>query len=234
MCEKAKQDLLDLLERDYEKLTLELTNYALKLIRRHTWRKDSWASNVDGSFVLPGGKSASDIVFGLFVKLLEGDRNWDQQKHPNLLVVLKGMVRSEVSNAYTRKENKTGFVPAEKDGQVGVSFEKSVEPFENKIDYSSGLLQPVAVAVDSSGPVTISSEIVDEIQREATRNQDLVKVIEAIKAGGEKSSEIAEYCELPVAKVYELRRNLNILSEKATKRVLGKYSQSSTARGGAI
>ena len=234
MCEKKQQELLDLLASDYEKLVLQLMNYALKLIRRHTWRKDSWAFNIDGSFVLPGGKSADDIVFGIFVKLLEGDRNWNKQEHPNLLIVLKGMVRSEISNAYTRKENKTGFVPAGQDEHGDVQFEKSVEPFEKKIDYSSGLLQPVITTVDSTGPVTIHSEMAEEIQREASRNPDLIKVIEAIKAGGEKSSEIADYCELPVAKVYELRRSLNIITEKVTQRVLGKYPHLSTARGGDI
>ncbi|MCX5785836.1 MAG: hypothetical protein NTX59_09100 [Elusimicrobia bacterium] len=235
MCDKTQQpqEVLDLLARDYEKLVLQLTDYALKLIRGRVWRRDFMPSKDDGSFALPGGRSAEDIVLDVFRKCLDGTRNWKQQEYPNLLVVLKGMVKSEISSACTNTENTTTFVPPEPEGHEGAQFEKCIEPHEIQIDHSVGLLQPQEIPQGSTIRVnTIHSEIAGEIQRAARKNPDMVKVIEAIMAGGEKSAEIAEYCDLPVAKVYELKRNLNIIAAKITREVLNKNTRFSLSPGG--
>lgn len=233
MCEKTQQELLDLLARDYEKLVLQLTNYALKLIRGRTWRGETMTSRNPGAFLLPGGRSAEDIVLDIFRKLLDETRNWDSQTHPDLLVVLKGMVRSEISAACERDENTTTLVLAEPEGHEGAQFEKCIEPHEAKIDRSAGLLPPQERHPGSVDYISnIQSEIAAAVEREALGKPDLVNLIEAIKAGGEKSGEIAEYCGLPVEKVYELKRTLNTISAAVTHKVLSRQNPQPIHPGG--
>lgn len=233
MCEKTQQEVLDLLARDYEKLVLQLTNYALKLIRGRTWRGEAMPPSGRGVFLLPGGKSAEDVVLDVFRKLLDETRNWDSQAHPDLLVVLKGMVRSEISAACKRDENTTTLVLAEPEGQEGASFEKCIEPHEAKIDRSAGLLPPQEHHPGAADYLSIAQvEIAAGVERAAQSNPDLLKVIEAIKVGGEKSGEIAEYCGLPVEKVYELKRTLNIISADVTRKVLSSQSPQPIHPGG--
>lgn len=64
--------------------------------------KYGW-NNQDKS--LPAGYEAEDFVQDAISSLVIGNRTWDSEKFPNLVVVLKGMIKSEIYNFFsTRKK----------------------------------------------------------------------------------------------------------------------------------
>ncbi len=52
------------------------------------------------------GRTAEDFVNDVIVSLYQGNRTWDQEKHPDFFRVICGMLKSEISNCLTSNENK--------------------------------------------------------------------------------------------------------------------------------
>jgi hypothetical protein len=77
---------------DGERIWLALLDYAHKLTRRYGWRTDK---------TLPQGFSPGDVAKDVVIKVIEGDRTWDEAKEPNFLNALKGMVRSDLGHLLT-------------------------------------------------------------------------------------------------------------------------------------
>jgi DNA-directed RNA polymerase specialized sigma24 family protein len=61
---------------------------------------DSYGSDAatDSDTILPGGFSAADIAQEIVLKVLEGARRWDPEKHGDLLDYMIGQVRSLASH----------------------------------------------------------------------------------------------------------------------------------------
>ena len=76
---------------DGERLWLALLDYAHKLARRRGWRIDK---------TLPQGFSPSGIANDVIVKVIEGERIWDETNEPSILIALKGMVRSDIGHLF--------------------------------------------------------------------------------------------------------------------------------------
>lgn len=55
----------------------------------------------------PGGTQAEDLAQEAIESLFIGRRNWDVVKHPNLVGVLKGIIKSLVSHQTKAKDNQT-------------------------------------------------------------------------------------------------------------------------------
>jgi len=66
-------------------------DYAHKLARRYGWRTDK---------TLPQGFSPGGVAKDVIIKVIEGDRTWDEAKEPNFLNALKGMVRSDIGHLF--------------------------------------------------------------------------------------------------------------------------------------
>ena len=55
----------------------------------------------------PGGTQAEDLVQQAIESLFSGQRNWNVAKHPDLEIVLKGIIKSLVNHLTQTKDNKT-------------------------------------------------------------------------------------------------------------------------------
>jgi hypothetical protein len=88
----GKEGVAELLRGpDGERIWLALHDYAQKLARKYGWRSDK---------VLPQGFSPVGVADDVIIKVLEGDRKWDQTKEPVFLNALKGMVRSDLGHLF--------------------------------------------------------------------------------------------------------------------------------------
>jgi len=76
---------------DGERIWLALLDYAHKIARRYGWRTDK---------TLPQGFSPGEVANDVIIKVIEGDRTWDEAKEPALLNALKGMVRSDIGHLF--------------------------------------------------------------------------------------------------------------------------------------
>jgi len=179
---------------DGERLWLALIDYAHKLARRYGWRSDK---------VLSQGSSPDDIVNNIVIKVLEGERIWDETKEPSFLNALKGMVRSDVGHLFDDYEA-SHLEPIERalpDGR-----QRTAETFARKAPGPEEELLQVEQTRLEMTALTLVLEAVEG-------NTDLESVFLALydSAG---SQEIATRTGLTIERVYSLRRELE---RKATK-----------------
>lgn len=89
---------MDLIQTNFEDWYLRLSKYANGLLRRRFWQ---------GKYggIPANGEEGEDIVVRVFAKVSSGDRNWNQEKYPDLLPVLFKMVKSEVWNLQVDEDN---------------------------------------------------------------------------------------------------------------------------------
>src|SRR5208283_4052972 len=80
---------------DGELIYLALLSYADRLARIYGWTSGK---------VLPAAASPQSVVHDIVVKVLQGTRTWDPEREPDLLVAMKGMVRSDIGHLFGRAE----------------------------------------------------------------------------------------------------------------------------------
>ena len=69
----------------------------------HFWTMPTSLPGDDGwrtDKTLPQGFSPGDVAKDVIIKVIEGDRTWDEAKEPNFLNALKGMVRSDIGHLF--------------------------------------------------------------------------------------------------------------------------------------
>ena len=116
----------DLADYDWESIGEQLTTFADCRMRRALGHKGK-----QGGIQ---GKTASDFAWGAISKLLGCDRNWNRKKCPDVMVLLKGVVRSDLSEAYRKVlRNKSGPVPEEASGE-STQFSVDHDP-GSKLDF---------------------------------------------------------------------------------------------------
>jgi hypothetical protein len=181
---------------DGERIWLALVDYAHKLARRHGWRIDK---------TLPQGFSPDGVAKDVVIKVIGGDRAWDEAKEPAFLNALKGMVRSDIGHLFD-------------------DYEASrVEPIERK--FPDGL----ARTADSFGGnhpspeeellhgerVRLEMTALDLIREAVEGKSELESVFLALYES-HSSKEIARLTGLPIDRVYSLRRELIRIAAKIT------------------
>jgi hypothetical protein len=153
----------------------------------------------------PQGYSPEDAVKEVIVKVLEGDRIWDEAKEPSLLNALKGMVRSEIGHLFDRHET------------------SHVEPIDSELPDGSAR---TADNFRHGGPspeeelllaeqCRLEMTALDLIREEAESKPDLEAVFLALYESGD-SKDIARLTELPIERVYSARRELERIAAKIT------------------
>ncbi len=96
---------------DWEKIGPVLVAFAGYLARCYRWGSDARDT-------LALGMAAEDIAGLAIRKLWSGERNWDPQAQPDLLWVLKGIVRSEMGHLFhTSAARAEKRFPSDEDGR---------------------------------------------------------------------------------------------------------------------
>ena len=136
----------------------------------------------------PGGTQAEDLVQEAIESLFIGRRTWDVAKHPNLVGVLKGIIKSLVSHQTKAKDNQTRQALSEDAGVDGWGH-----------DALSNNPSPEESLVFKEQIAQMESQLEDD------EEAGLVFLYLLENA---KSQKIAEELGMPVTKVYVITRRV--------------------------
>jgi hypothetical protein len=173
---------------DGERLWLALLDYAHKLARRRGWRMDK---------TLPQGFSPGEIASDVIIKVIEGERIWDDAKEPSILIALKGMVRSDIGHLFDDYEASL-IEPIERTSPDG-----SVRTGDN---FHGNHPNPEQEFLHGER-VRLEMTALDLIREGVEGNSELELVFLALYESG-NSRDIARLTGLPIERVYSLRREL--------------------------
>ena len=135
-----------------------------------------------------GGTQAEDLVQEAIESLYIGQRTWDVAKHPNLEVVLKGIIKSLVSHQTKAKDNQT---------RQALSEDAGVD------DWGHDAL--------SNNPSPEESLVFEEHMAEIEillENDEEAGLVFLYLLENAKSQKIAEELGMPVTKVYVITRRV--------------------------
>ena len=181
---------------DGERIWLALLDYAHSLARRYGWRSDK---------TLPQGLSPGGIAKDMVIKVLVGDRTWDETKEPVLLNALKGMVRSDLGHAFDEYETShvepvTQSLP---DGQ-----ERTADSFAGADPNPEQLLL-------HAEQTRLEMTALDLIREQVEDRPELESVFLALYESSD-CQDIARLTNLPIERVYSLRRELGRIAARIT------------------
>lgn len=186
----------------WDQIGLQLTLYADALIRQHTWLGErAYASG--GRVVLADGRNGEDFAVQAIQDLLDpkAGRKWDHEKNPDILNYLKSAVKSMISNASRRAENRTTvrqFLPSNNDsGEV-------IDRFDVVHDG-----RPDAVeAINRDERVACQKSVIEQLKLSVSEDRELTALLEAFECEIVKNSDIEALTGIPAARVSELKRKL--------------------------
>lgn len=186
--EQIDIDILKVLfseERDWEKIIVDLTVYSQKRISKITW--------YTGHGELPKGFQVEDFVSDAIVSVCSGKRKWDPTEKPDLLIHLKGIVKSKISHLLKSKEYKTTLAATEEDldSAIRVGESRNVE------------LTPEDILISKER----NEELEDVLQELCDGDNELESLIVCLM-DDVKPAEIAKQLSWSNTKVYRLRRKL--------------------------
>lgn len=119
------------------------------------------------------GKEPEDFVQEAFCQLAIGQRNWNCEKYPDIIPVIKGIIRSLISNEMERNSISQG------DGRIPRKVE--VDDFD----------EFVSLKENSPDDHVIYSELMESIEKLVEGDEDMELVYLAILEGYEGPKQIA-------------------------------------------
>ncbi|GAB1488623.1 hypothetical protein MASR2M8_10690 [Opitutaceae bacterium] len=170
---------------DWESIGLQLLTFTLYWARTHY----RWSSGKP----LPNGQTPEDLVCDVYSAYVTGQRKINPSV--DILVQLKGAIRSVLWNLYTSKEART---TAPTDPEKLVAFMADGNPADE--------------VGDDDYCATFWQRLYEDNQ--VKRSADLTKFARAIEAGAETIPELTTATGFTVAQAYELRRRLKAVAER--------------------
>ena len=181
---------------DGERLWLALLDYAHKLARRRGWRIDK---------TLPQGFSPGEIANDVIIKVIVGERIWDESKEPSILIALKGMVRSDIGHLFDDYEASL-IEPIERTFPDGSA--RTADSFGgNHSSPEEALLHGERVRLEMTAL---------DLIREAVEGKSELESVFLALYESDSSKEIARLTGLPIERVYSVRRELTRIAAKIT------------------
>jgi len=192
-----KDRVLELLEAaDWDDIILHLTYYAAFRFDRYGWKSN-----------LPKGNSPADVALNAIGKVLNGTREWDPDKYPDLLTHLKWIVKSDVEHLSSSLENKkTGRVPVVI-REDGTEVELVETACEHPNSISAKILTPEEELIDKQKN-EYENKILAELHDAVKGDQDLELLLLCFEEGIDKPEKIAIEADWDINKVYNLKRKL--------------------------
>jgi hypothetical protein len=179
---------------DGERIWLALVDYAHKLARRYGWRSDK---------TMPQGFSPGDVAKDVIIKVIQGNRTWDEAKEPTLLNALKGMVRSDMGHLFDDYEA-SGVEPIARTLPDG--SERTADSFSgNDPNPEEEFLRGERVRLEMTA--------LDLIRGTVEGKPELESVFLALYES-ESPKMIARLTGLRIERVYSLRRELDRIAVK--------------------
>jgi len=140
---------------------------------------------------LPVDLEPADMVHAAIEDILTGQRTWDQDRYPNVEVVIKGMIKSEFYNAFGKKR---------------VRIEHKTTTIQSKEE--SG----------PSGDNCVYDDILKEIEQGLEDDDEALEVYFAFLDGCRKPQEVADKLGLDIEEVRNRWKRLKRKARKITKK----------------
>jgi transcription initiation factor IIE alpha subunit len=151
-----------------------------------------------GNRKLPPGVEPDDIVHDIILDVSEGRRNWDDNQYPDIIVVLKGMIRSKIYGVRTAKAVRC------RDSRP---FDEVLESTGEQSDGAEKIINDIALG-----------EIITLIEKAIGDDLELMEIYHIILDGSTKPKEIADLTGITVQEVNKrlsrLRYNCNKIVRK--------------------
>lgn len=171
-------------ERRWE-VALKLFDFTRNFLRV----KRGWQEGM----MLPGGQDPEAIVYGLIEKVLVGDRPLNDDE--DLMVQLKGMIRSEVSNLFTSSDAKgVAFKPAGDEGPSHEAVDRvAADEIVGSMDYCRRIF-----------------ELLEQHPR-VQADGDFGLVVLAYEEGADSPGAVAVKTGVKIERIYEYNRQLRTM-----------------------
>ena len=167
------KQLLD--RHDWDDTIPRLIKFALIKIKRMSWYQQQ------GGHVA-AGKMAEDFVMDAIVKVYKGQRQWDPDAMPDLLIYLLGVVRSEIHHHSQSLENRC------------LQFLDTLSPQRQK-------------SAESAADQPVAEGFLDGFLQDIKDEPQLAKIA-SLAAAGKKPRDIAAELHIHVTSVYNARKVL--------------------------
>jgi len=196
---------------NWKEIAEDLLKYATAKVRRRRWRTGNRED-------LAKGWKANDLVNEAVKRMLAGKRQWNPEKDPDLLLYLRNVIDSLVSNLAKDKDNRlVTYIPEEagRDPEEMLNRAPAGSPHAEYLSPTSPLIED---GITESRTATPEEEsLLEEIFTAAGKNPELQSVVDAIMDGNGKPTLIATATGLDVERVYQLLRTLRRIDERRGK-----------------
>ncbi len=204
---------------DWDQITLNLTDYALRKVRRLRWR----TARADA---LPSGRTVEDLAHDAIAKVWSGERSWDPGTQPDLLHHLKGIVDSLVSHLVESPDHLlVRRFPETGEGTEVVDVFPVADPELGRTEHLAQQPARPDDALLQKEQREADDELFDALLQEIREDQELEAVIGAIMDGATKPADISAGTGIDVKRIYKLREKLDRAVNRAEKRLGRKLGQ---------
>jgi RNA polymerase sigma factor (sigma-70 family) len=188
--------LLEIIERDLTPTAWKsLVSYAQYILDKdYLWRR--------ADKVTPEGKTAEDFVQETILKIIDGDREWDQNNNPDLISALRGHIKSVISGTFRRKEHKTS---------TNILIPIDDEDEDKKIDSKDDSLDDLTMIE--------LQETISKIYKLNENDEEIKDVLVCFEEGMDKRKEIADFLEISPDEVTNRIKRLHRKIEELKKSI---------------
>jgi hypothetical protein len=214
--------LIEQMSKDeFDRLVLHLGRYVMRAqaIHGYTWRTGSKKE-------LAGGETVETIVYLAIEKAVSGDRRWDKEKDPDFKKYLMDVIDSLLYHLATGKDNTL------------LAAEPEMGSHEEKVWHTGSQERKPETDWMVRRPATPEAELLakEEAERkqqerdraiemlleESEGDDEVTSIIQAIRKGCDKSSEIAAATGIDIQNVYKATKRLDRKLAAVQKRLSGE------------
>jgi len=217
---KAEEILRGMTDQEWERIILQLAKYATRKSRKYFYRT--------GQDLLPNGDSVESLANQAILKLYSGERDWDPDKYPDLLIHLQGIVKSLLSHLATSFDN-LKLVAEPKEPKEEDSRGSAVrQDYEMASWQSTGSKTPFEILLDGERQV-IGSRALEILLIECKDDGLLLGIIGLMQDGIKKPAALAQILGMQTKEVYVAIKRLERKFIVTTERVKEELEMRSCA-----
>lgn len=169
-----------------------------------------------GQDLLPNGDSVESLANAAILKLYNGERDWDPDRRPDLLIHLKGIVKSLLWHLATSFDNRMLVAEPEETEEEDGQGRAARQEYEMASWQSTGSKTPFGILLEGERQF-IGSRALELLLFECKDDRLLVGIIELMEEGIKKPAVLAQRLGLQTKEVYvaikRLERKLIVTTE---------------------
>ena len=200
MNSKVEVILRGMTDQEWERIILQLAIYAKRKSRMYFYRT--------GQDLLPNGASVESLANAAILKVYSGERNWDPDEKPDLLIHLKGIVKSLLWHLVRSLDNQRLVAePEEPEGDEDGREWADRQEYEMAGWRSREAETPLGLLLEGERQI-VGSRAMELLLIECKEDETLRAMIGLMSQGTNKPAVIAQELGLQVKEVYVAMKRL--------------------------